>query len=269
MRKQIAVIAAMIPTTTAIRTANIVHQTEVHHAEVHCADTTAPIQRNKASCPKSYIVVLLMNLAHSVTRRNFQLAIGGGAFLGRQPLKPIVISVNLMFDSGAHSGNGLGDQEIALFNRYQEETRREYATSGIFFDIKTSEGAYLRQQGYSEIPEKFLILRAINLLVTDSLGYDIDKDRTGGCSIGPRPRRPKFAADRFYKIFLGLRDAAETVLPHEYAHHFTLDTQRQPTVIRNSWADLRNDYWLWRQRHGVPISQFRACANSAWAKVQS
>ena len=111
-----------------------------------------------------------------------------------------------------------------------------------------TEGAYLRQQGYSEIPEKFLTLKAINLFVTESLGYDIDKDRTGGCSIGPRPRRPGFSPDPFYKIFLGLNDTGEKVLPHEYAHHFTLDTRRQPTVMRNSWADLRNDYWLWRQR---------------------
>jgi hypothetical protein len=192
----------------------------------------------------------------------------GSGFIARTPVKPIVISVNLMLDYGAHSGKGLSESEVALFQRYQETTRREYATSGIFFDIRATEGAYLRQQGYSEIPDKFLVLTAINLFVTDSLGYDIDRDRTGGQSIGPRPRRAKFAPDPFYKIFLGLKDAGEKVLAHEYAHHFTLDTLRQPTALRNSWADLRNDYWLWRQRHGVPILQFRACANSAWAKVQ-
>jgi hypothetical protein len=37
--------------------------------------------------------------------------------------------------------------------------------------------------------------------------------------------------------------------------------------MRNSWADLRNDYWLWRQRHGVPVPQFRACAGSEWVHV--
>jgi hypothetical protein len=210
-----------------------------------------------------------MNSADGVPRRNFLLAIAGASFLSRQPPKPIVISVNLMLDHGAHSGKGLDKSEIALFQRYQEKARREYATSGIFFDVSVTEGAYVRQQGYSEIPDKFLTLKALNLFVTDTLGYDIDKDRTGGCSIGPRPRRPGFAPDPFYKIFLGLKDAGEKVLPHEYAHHFTLDTQRQPTVMRNSWADLRNDYWLWRQRNGVPILQFRACANSEWVKVQA
>jgi hypothetical protein len=210
--------------------------------------------------------MLLVNSADGVARRDFLLA--GGGFLGRQPLKPIVISVNLMPDHGAHAGKGLTHDEVDLFKRYQEKTRREYASSGIFFDVSVTEGAYLRQQGYSEIPDKFLMLKALNLFVTESLGYDIDKDRTGGCSIGPRPRRPGFSADPFYKIFLGLKDAGEKVLPHEYAHHFTLDTRRQPTVMRNSWADLRNDYWLWRQRHGVPILQFRACANSEWAKIQ-
>jgi hypothetical protein len=211
-----------------------------------------------------------MNAARSIGRRDFLLALAGGGFFSRkpEPLKPIVISVNLMFDHGAHSGKGLGEAEIALFKRYQEKTRSEYATSGIFFDVGVTEGAYLRQQGYSEIPEKFLTLKAINLFVTDTLGYDIDRDRTGGCSIGPRPRRPGFAPDPFYKVFLGLRDASEKALAHEYAHHFTLDTRRQPTVMRNSWADLRNDYWLWRQRHGVPILQFRACANSEWARIQ-
>jgi len=189
------------------------------------------------------------------------------ASLSGQPLKPLVISINLLLDQGAHSGKGLRPEEIALFQRYQEKARREFATSGILFDVRTTQGAYLRQQGYSEIPEKFLTLKAINLFVTESLGYDIDKDRTGGCSIGPRPRRPGFAPDPFYKTFLGLKDSGENVLSHEYAHHFSLDTQRQPTVMRNSLADLRNDYWLWRQRHGVPIREFRACADSEWAKA--
>jgi len=199
-------------------------------------------------------------------RRDFLLA----GFLARraEPLKPIVISVNLMFDHGAHSGKGVTAVELALFKQFQEKARREFVTSGIFFDVSVTEGAYVRQQGYSEIPEKFLAPKMINLFVTDALGYDIDRDRTGGQSIGPRTRRPGFAPDPYYKIFLGLRDAGEKVLPHEYAHHFTLDTRRQPTVMRNSWADLRNDYWLWRQRHGIPIAEFRACANSEWARMQ-
>ena len=123
-----------------------------------------------------------MNAARSIGRRDFLLALAGGGFFSRkpEPLKPIVISVNLMFDHGAHSGKGLGETELALFNRYQEKTRREYATSGIFFDVSVTEGAYLRQQGYSQIPEKFLTLKSINLFVTDTLGYDIDRERTGG-----------------------------------------------------------------------------------------
>lgn len=179
-----------------------------------------------------------------------------------------MISVNVMYDRSAHDGKGLGEDELAKFNRYQERARREYATSGLLFELHVKEGAYLRTQGYSEIPDKFLERKMINLLVTDSLGYDIDRDRTGACSIGPRRRRPGFAEDPFYKTFIGLKDAGESALAHEYAHHFTLDTRRAPTVTRNSWADLRNNYWLWRQRHGVPILQFRSCANSEWAKLQ-
>ena len=182
--------------------------------------------------------------------------------------RPIVISVSVLFDRGAHSGKGLGEIERAAFQAHQERARREFATSGIHFDTRVVEGAYLRTQGYSEIPEKFLIPKTINLFVTDSLGYDIDRDRTGGCSMGPHPRGPRFAADRFYKTFLGLREARPTTLPHEYAHHFTLDTRHRPTAAGNLWADLRNDYLLWLQRRGVPIQSFRACADSEWARFE-
>jgi len=205
-------------------------------------------------------------------RREFvALGAGGvGLFARSNPehLRRIVISVNVMLDGGAHSGKGLGPSEVSLFTGYQEKAARQYATSGIFFDIRVLEGAYLRQRGYSEIPDKFLAPGMINLFVTDTLGYDIDRDRTGGSSMGPRPRGPRIAADPFYKIFLGLKDARETTLPHEYAHHFTLDTRRSATMGANLWADLRNDYWLWRQRHGVPILEFRVCANSEWARLE-
>lgn len=198
-----------------------------------------------------------------VARREFLLlGAAGGGFL-----KPIVIRVHALLDQGAHSGRGLGESERSAFQRFQEVARREYATSSIFFDVRMVEGAYLRTQGYSEIPEKFLAPKTINLFVTDTLAYDVDRDRTGGCSIGPRPRRPEFPGDPFYKTFLGLRQARDTTLLHEYAHHFCLDTARSPTAAGNVWADLRNDYLLWRQRHGVPILQFRACANSEWARA--
>jgi hypothetical protein len=216
-----------------------------------------------------------------MTRRDFIFGgATGGGFLTRtkaEPLQPIVISVNALFDQGAHSGKGLGGSEIAAFKRYQERARREYAMSGILFDVRVVEGAYLRTQGYSEIPDKFLARKVINLFVTDTLAYDIDRDRTGGCSIGPtaggpiaggpRPRGLRSAGNPFYKTFLGLREAGETTLRHEYAHHFTLDTLRSPTIAGNVWADFRNEYWLWRQSHGVPISQFRACARSEWAEM--
>jgi hypothetical protein len=158
-----------------------------------------------------------------------------------------------MFDQGAHAGRGLGEGERSKFRSFQDQARREYATTGIQFDVRVLEGAYLRQQGYSEIPAKFLARGTLNLFVTDTLGYDIDRDRTGG--------------DPFYETFLGLRDARDTTLPHEYAHHFTLDTRRNPTAAANFWADLRNDYWLWLQRHGMPVMEFRACANSEWARL--
>jgi hypothetical protein len=181
-------------------------------------------------------------------------------------VRPLVIAVQAMFDQGAHSGKGLGEGERSKFRNYQEKARREYATSGICFDVRVLEGAYLRQQGYSEIPEKFLARGVINLFVTDTLGYDIDRDRTGGCSMGPRPPSRRSGGDPFYKTFLGLRDARDTTLVHEYAHHFTLDTRRRPTTAGNFWADLRNDYWLWLQRQGVPIPDFRACSDSEWAR---
>jgi hypothetical protein len=204
-----------------------------------------------------------------MTRREilFSGAAGAGFLTLKktEPLKPIVIRVNALLDQGAHSGKGLGAGEIAAFRRCQERAGREYAMSGVLFDVRVVEGAYLRTQGYSEIPDKFLARRVINLFVTNTLAYDIDRDRTGGCSIGPRPRGRSSAPDPFYKIFLGLTEAGETTLRHEYAHHFTLDTLRNPTVASNVWADFRNEYWLWRQSHGVPILQFRACEHAEWA----
>jgi hypothetical protein len=194
-----------------------------------------------------------------LTRRDLLFSAAAGELFKQtkaEPLKPIVISVNALLDRGAHSGMGLGEGEIAVFQRYQERARREYAVSGIRFDVRVIEGAYLRTQGYSEIPAKFLERKVINLFVTDTLAYDVDRDRSGGCSSG----RP------FFKIFLGLRDAGETTLRHEYAHHFTLDTLKNPTVANNVWADFRNEYWLWRQSHGVPILEFRACAHMEWAE---
>ena len=176
--------------------------------------------------------------------------------------------MNAMLDHGAHSGKGLGPAEVALFNYYQEKASHEFVISGIFFDIRVIEGAYLRQQGYTEIPDKFLARRMINLFVTDTLGYDIDRDRTGGSSTGPRLRSRDSAPDPFYKIFLGLKDARKTTLPHEYAHHFTLDTQRSATIAGNLWADFRNDYWLWRQRHGASIPEFRVCEHAEWARLE-
>jgi hypothetical protein len=204
-----------------------------------------------------------------MTRRDllFGGVVAGGSLAPRKaaPLQPIVIRVNALLDQGAHSGKGLAAAEMAAFMRYQERARREYAVSGILFDVRLVQGAYLRTQGYSEIPDKFLARKAINLFVTETLGYDIDSARTGGCSIGPHPRGPRSAADPFYEIFLGLKEAGETTLRHEYAHHFSLDTRRSPTIRGNAWSDLRNEYWLWRQSHGVPILQFRACVHAEWA----
>ncbi len=81
-----------------------------------------------------------------------------------------MITVSVMLDRGAHSAKGLSESEVAKFKQYQEKARREYATSGIRFDLRFVEGAFLRTQGYSEIPEKFLARKAINLFVTDTLG---------------------------------------------------------------------------------------------------
>ena len=212
-----------------------------------------------------------MRSPSDISRRKFLALTGaGGSFFSAnhpEQLKPIVISVNAMLDRGAHAGKGLSEGEVSAFKNYQERARREYATSGIRFEVRIVEGAYLRTQGYSEIHPKFLAPKMINLFVTDTLGYDMDRDRTGGCSVGPHPPMPRIGGDRFYKTFLGLKDAVATTLAHEYAHHFTLDTRRNPTSAGHLWADLRNDYWLWLQRHGVPIPEFRRCAYSEWAKL--
>jgi len=203
-------------------------------------------------------------------RRELILAAGAGFRLvnAAQRPRPILVTVRALFDQGAHGGKGLTDRELSLFKTYQERARREYAVSGIHFQVEFVNGAYLRQQGYSEVPDKFLARRAINLFVTDTLGYDIDVDRTGGCSMGPRPWHGRFPGSRFYQTFLGLADASEGTLPHEYAHHFTLDTRRNPSLARNFWADLRNNYWLWLQRHGMAIYAFRACATAEWARLE-
>jgi len=183
-------------------------------------------------------------------------------------MRPIIVSVRVLLDRGAHKGRGLTGGEIALFNARQERARREYAASGIHFELHVVEDAYLRQQGYSVIPEKFLTTTSINLFVTETLGYDIDIDRTGGCSMGPRPPSRRSGGDPYYRTFLGLKDAGDNTLQHEYAHHFTLDTRHRSSAGGNFWADLRNNYWLWRQRHGAIIPAFRACATLPWARYE-
>ncbi len=180
-------------------------------------------------------------------------------------MKPLLVSVNAMFDQGAHGGKGLSASERQKFAACQERARREYAVSGIRFDVRITEGAYLRTQTYSEIPEQFLVKGRINVFVTETLRLDVDNNRTGGASIGPWRSAPGRVGSRFYKTFLGVREAVEGTLAHEYAHHFTLDTDGRSSTKGNVWADLRNDYWLWRQRSGVVILEFRACAKSEWA----
>ncbi|MBY0505535.1 MAG: hypothetical protein K2X03_16600 [Bryobacteraceae bacterium] len=169
----------------------------------------------------------------------------------------LTIQVQVLFDQGAHNGRGLGATERARFWRMQEQARREFGVSGLRFDVRVTEGAYLRTQTYSEIPSQFLVRGRLHLFVTETLRLDVDSQRTGGSSSGGPA----------YKIFLGLRQAVDTTLSHEYAHHFTRDTARRPTLSGNFWADSRNDYWLWRQRHGVAIPEFRACAGLPWART--
>lgn len=153
------------------------------------------------------------------------------------------------------------------FRRYQESASREYAVSGIHLDVRPPRPAFLREQGYSIVPDQFLTSGVIHVFVAQTLGYDIDRHRTGGVSLGPHPRRSNRPANRHFIVFLGLRDAGRHTLAHEYAHHLTLDTQRSATVARNFWADLRIDWLLWRQRRGNPVEAFRACAGSEFARL--
>ena len=199
-------------------------------------------------------------------RRGF-LALCVNTACGREsPLSRVIVKVNVLFDQASHAGKGLTPAEVALFHSRQQTCSGEYAASGIQFDLHFTAGAYLRQQGKSVIPEKFLVKDRINLFVTETLCYDVDRHRTGGSSIGPHPQSGIYPADPYFKTFLGLREAGAKTLAHEYAHHFTLDTARNAVGAANLWADLRNDYWLWRQLHGAPIAGFRACAKSIWVK---
>jgi len=182
-------------------------------------------------------------------------------------LAPIVVSVRVLFDAGARSGRGLVANDCGKFLHHQEVARREFAASGIHFQVEYISGAYLRTQGYSEIPDQFLALGRINVFVSDTLRLDVDSQRTGGASVGPWPSRPGVSGNRFYKTFFGLREAGGNTLGHEYAHHLARDTTESPSTTGNLWADFRNDYWLWRQRRGAAIEGFRVCADLPWAKT--
>lgn len=193
-----------------------------------------------------------------ILRRRLLLASAGAACSRRaNDTGTITVKVQLLLDDGAHNGTGLTRQEADLFFGYQQKATREFATSGIGFDLQSVAGAYVRKQGRSIIPDQFLARDRINLFVTESLAYDIDRDRTGGSSSGPP----------FYRIFLGLRDAGESTLIHEYAHHFTGDTKSGPSATGNLWSDLRNDYWIRRQRGGTAIAAFRACRDAPWTRA--
>ena len=168
-------------------------------------------------------MILTANCNRFSRRAFIAASVAEGALLAAQKpssRRPLLIAVEVLFDRGAHSAKGLTETERALFHSYQEKARREYAVSGILFEVRVREDAYLRQQGYSEIPSQFLARDAINLFVTDTLGYDIDRDRTGGVSMGPRAPSRRSGGDPFYKTFLGLKDARATTLPHEYGHQF-------------------------------------------------
>jgi hypothetical protein len=122
-------------------------------------------------------------------------------------LKPAPHKINEFSAPMAPHHRRAGDVRQRRAQR-QEKATCEFATSGIRFDVRVLEGAYLRQQGYSEIPEKFLARGAINLFVTDTLGYDIDRDRTGGCSMGPRPPSRRSGGDPFLQNLPGLAGCA-------------------------------------------------------------
>lgn len=178
--------------------------------------------------------------------------------------RAIRVRVNVLLDQGVNEAKGLSESQRARFLELQTVAAGEYSTSGILFDVTYTPGAFVRTQSDTQIPERFLKLDAINLFVTASLGA-IDRERTGGLSIGPRPRYGTTPADPFYKTFVGLREAKLTTLPHEYAHHLMLDTAKSATLHGNVWSDLRNDYYLWRQRQGVAIPEFRGCVGAPWA----
>lgn len=199
-------------------------------------------------------------------RRRDLATLAAWPFSRPQPLPPILVRLSILYDAAAHNNTGLSGVERQRFEQLLKRARAEYAVSSLLLRENYVEGAFLRTQGYSEIPERFLTPATINIFVSSSLAYDVDRNRTGGASIGPHGRAPQTSENRFYKTFIGLREASDGTLAHELAHHFTLDTRRNPTPAANLFADLKIDWWLWRQRHGNPIPEFRACANLEWAR---
>jgi len=67
--------------------------------------------------------------ANPLSRRQFFTFGSAGLFHldSAGSLRPMVVSVQVMYDRGAHSGRGLSDREIATFHAYQEKARRELA----------------------------------------------------------------------------------------------------------------------------------------------
>ena len=79
-------------------------------------------------------------------RRDFLALCVSTAFGREVPLSPVIVKVHVLFDQAAHAGKGLTPAELALFHQQQQTCSREYAASGIQFDLHFTSGAYLRQQ---------------------------------------------------------------------------------------------------------------------------
>ena len=90
-----------------------------------------------------------------------------------QTLRPLIIGVQAMLDLGAHS---------IRKRRAANAPPVEFVSMFVCW-----KGLICGSKDNSEIPSKFLARGMINLFVTDTLGYDIDRDRTGGCLMGPLP----------------------------------------------------------------------------------
>jgi len=182
------------------------------------------------------------------------LALGTGLAQGFPALKPLTVQVKFILDSSANKSRGLTHHDLTKLSAQRETARRNFARSALHFAETFTNGRYdVPKDGPSPLPLLYLATNCINVVVTDTLGYDIDRHRNGGASAGPPSTKGPY-----YITFLGMRDSSGSTLEHEYGHHLSGDTDRRPPAPpRDTWYDLKVDFRLLWQANAGPVTQFR------------